>query len=229
MPGGGGPAGQCPGRGRGREESPWQRGRGGLGGTKEGGGSQHPCPLRGLPARPRGALRPAGGPRQGGPSPSLPSLPRLPPAARAGARCGPQSPAGGCHGFPGHMCARFPRRGGRREAAGAGRLQSRTGPPPRQAWGEAEREATAAAEAAREPLPPADPPPLPLPLPAPLRSHLRRRPPLSRCPRAIRSGAPRRRAADPRPRPLPPPPPPLPFPSPSPFPARLPPPRPAPA
>ncbi|KAM6384552.1 cAMP-dependent protein kinase type II-beta regulatory subunit [Alca torda] len=60
------------------------------------------------------------------------------------------------------MCARFPRRGGRREAAGAGRFQSRTGPPPRQVWGEAEREA-AAAGAASEPVSVAEPPPPPPP------------------------------------------------------------------
>lgn len=166
MPGGGGQERQHRGRGSGREESP----AGGPGACGVLTASGH---LRGPPARPRGALRPAGGQRQGGPGrqasrPPLRSAPRRQRAAGRSPRrevvmvsrvtCARGSPGAGGGG------------GGGGEASvtdGAAAAASSVGPRGERRCGGR----------------------CPPQIRAPARSHLRRRPPLSRCPRASRGRA----------------------------------------
>lgn len=182
MPGGGGQERQRRGRGSGREESP-------AGGPGACGGLTASGHLRGPPARPRGALRPAGGQRQGGPGrqASRPPLRSAPLPAGSAPRAA--VPGGRLSWFPGSHAREVPPARGE-AAAGAGRLQSRTGLPlPRQVWGRGERDAAAAA-ARRRPAPP----------PAPTCAAARPFP----VAHGRAAGAPRPRAADPLPRALPP-------------------------
>lgn len=133
VPGSGGPVGQCLGRGKGYEQNPANC-LGKAKSTAPGGKIYPPAPEG--PPRPAGVRRRAG--RADRPPPALLRSAPLPASLRrrGRGRAAGRSPRREVVMVSRVTCVRgSPARG--EEAAGAGRLQSRTGPP-RQVWGEAE-------------------------------------------------------------------------------------------